>query len=90
MRVPIVMGTDSGGWRHMLNLFHGPSALRKMELMVEAGMTPEEALRAATVTPARMMGIEDLIGTIEVGKRAVLTAQTGARLFLLFLQGVGV
>lgn len=35
-------------------------------------MTPEEVLRAATVTPARMMGIEDLVGTVEVGKRADL------------------
>ena len=33
------LGTDSGEWPHMLNLFHGPSALREMELMAEAGMT---------------------------------------------------
>ena len=75
--VPIVMGTDSGGWPHMLNMFHGPTALREMELMAEAGMTPEEVIRAATVTPARMMGIEDLVGTIEVGKRADLIVVRG-------------
>ena len=75
--VPIVMGTDSGGWPHMLNLFHGTSALREMKLMAEAGMTPAEVLRAATVTPARMMGIEDLVGTIEVGKRADLIVVRG-------------
>ena len=75
--VPIVMGTDSGGWPHMPNLFHGPTALREMELMVEAGMTPEEVLRAATVTPARMMGIENLVGTVEVGKRADLIVARG-------------
>ncbi|MYH14359.1 MAG: amidohydrolase family protein [Gammaproteobacteria bacterium] len=75
--VPIAMGTDSGGWPHMPNMFHGPTALREMELMAEAGMTPAEVLRAATVTPARMMGIEDLVGTVEVGKRADLIVVRG-------------
>lgn len=75
--IPIAMGTDSGGWPHMPNMFHGPTALREMELMAEAGMTPAEVLRAATVTPARMMGIEDLVGTVEVGKRADLIVVRG-------------
>ena len=75
--IPIVMGTDSGGWPHMLNMFHGPTALRELELMAEAGMTPAEVLRSATVTPARMMGIEDLVGTVEVGKRADLIVVRG-------------
>ena len=43
--VPISMGTDSGGWPHMPNIFHGPTAIREMELMVEAGMTPTEVIR---------------------------------------------
>lgn len=75
--VPIAMGTDSGGWPHMPNMFHGLTALREMELMAEAGMTPEEVLRSATVTPARMMGIENLVGTVEVGKRADLIVVRG-------------
>ena len=75
--VPIAMGTDSGGWPHMPNMFHGVTALREMELMAEAGMTPAEVLRSATVTPARMMGIEDLVGTVEVGKRADLIVVRG-------------
>ena len=75
--VPIAMGTDSGGWPHMPNLFHGPTAVREMELMVEAGMTPVEVLRSATVIPAYMMGIEHLVGTIEVGKRADLIVVRG-------------
>lgn len=61
----------------MPNLFHGPTAIREMELMVEAGMTPEEVLRSSTVTPARMMGIEHLVGTLEVGKRADLIVVRG-------------
>ena len=40
-------------------------------------MTPEEVLRSATVTPARMMGIEELVGTVEVGKRADLIVVDG-------------
>ena len=75
--IPIAMGTDSGGWPHMPNVFHGPTAVREMELMAEAGMTPAEVLRAATVTPARMMGIEDLVGTVEIGKRADLIVARG-------------
>ena len=75
--VPIAMGTDSGGWPHMPNMFHGLTALREMELMAEAGMAPAEVLRSATVTPARMMGIEDLVGTVEVGKRADLIVVRG-------------
>ena len=75
--VPIVMGTDSGGWPHMVHAFHGPTALRELELMADAGMTPAEALRAATVTPARMMGILDQVGTVEVGKRADLIVVRG-------------
>ena len=75
--VPIAMGTDSGGWPHMPNMFHGVTALREMELMAEAGMTPAEVLRSATATPARMMGIEDLVGTVEVGKRADLIVVRG-------------
>ena len=45
----------------------GPTAVREMELMVEAGMTPSAVLRSATTTPANMMGIEHLVGTIEMG-----------------------
>ena len=75
--IPIAMGTDSGGWPHMPNVFHGPTALREMELMVEAGMTPAEVIRSATVTPARMLGIEALVGTIDVGKRADLIVVRG-------------
>lgn len=39
--------------------------------------SPAEVLRYATVTPARMMGIEDLVGTVEVGKRADLMVVRG-------------
>ena len=43
-----------------------------MELYVEAGFTPMEALQAATTVPARVMGVEKEAGTLEPGKRADL------------------
>ena len=75
--IPIVAGTDGGSWPHFLNLFHGSSTLREMELMVEAGMTTSEVLRAATLTPAEMMGIDDIVGSVEVGKQADLIVVRG-------------
>lgn len=62
--VPIVAGTDVGVPGHTLH--------RELELYVKAGMTPLEAIRAATITPARVMKLDNEVGTIEVGRRADL------------------
>jgi imidazolonepropionase-like amidohydrolase len=75
--IPIVVGTDSGAWPHFLNLFHGPTTLREMELLVEAGMKPADVIASATRIPAEMMGIEQDVGTVEVGKRANLLILAG-------------
>jgi imidazolonepropionase-like amidohydrolase len=40
------------------------------ELVAAAGLTPAEALRAATLSPARYLSLADELGTIEEGKRA--------------------
>jgi imidazolonepropionase-like amidohydrolase len=53
-------------------VFHGYSMHHELELMVEAGLTPMEALQAATRRAAEMMREEDVWGTIEPGKRADL------------------
>ncbi len=70
--IPIVVGTDSGNWPLFLNCFHGPSTIREIELLGIAGIPPMDVLLSATRIPAEMMGINNLIGTVEVGKRADL------------------
>lgn len=64
----IVGGTDTSN----PFVFPGYSMHHELELMVEAGLTPMEALVAATRTAAEMMKKEDVFGTIEPGKRADL------------------
>ena len=41
-------------------------------MLVEAGLTPLEAIQCATLNPARFLGRQDSLGTIERGKRADL------------------
>jgi imidazolonepropionase-like amidohydrolase len=41
-------------------------------LLVEAGFTPLEALRAATLAPSRFLGIADTTGSVSAGQRADL------------------
>jgi imidazolonepropionase-like amidohydrolase len=62
--VPIVAGTDGA--------LPGYSLLRSLELYVEAGLSPMEAIQTATLVPARSMRVEADTGTVEVGKRADL------------------
>jgi len=70
--IPIVMGSDSGNWEIIPYEFHGPTSIREIELLVNAGMTTEEALAASTRLPSEMIGVADQIGTVELGKRADL------------------
>jgi len=70
--VPIVVGTDAGNWPVVPYQFHGPSTLREIELLGQAGLPPADALAAATRVPAAMLEMSDEIGTVEVGKRADL------------------
>jgi imidazolonepropionase-like amidohydrolase len=66
--VPIVLGTDTG----TLFSFAGYSVHDELEYLVRAGLTPGEALEAATRRAAEMLNAEDEFGTIEPGKRADL------------------
>ncbi|QHS56115.1 amidohydrolase family protein [Mucilaginibacter sp. 14171R-50] len=60
--VPIVAGTDMG--------FPGFSVDRELELYVEAGLTPAQALKTGTITPATVMGLDKQTGSVTVGKNA--------------------
>jgi len=55
---------------------HGDNA-KELVLMVQYGMTPLQALTAATVTNARMLGWQDRIGSVQPGLYADLVALTG-------------
>jgi imidazolonepropionase-like amidohydrolase len=68
--VNIAFGTDSGVSRH------GENA-QEFGLMVEAGMTPMAAIRAATVNAATLLDRADRIGSIEPGKDADIVAVEG-------------
>ena len=68
--VKIAFGTDTGVSRH------GDNA-REFELLVEAGLSPMEAITAATVSIADNMGGSDVIGSLEPGKYGDLVAVGG-------------
>ena len=53
----------------------------RVRATIAAGMSPDDALRAVTVTPAALLGITAAVGTIEVGKLANLVVVTGNDLF---------
>lgn len=72
--VAIGVGTDSG----VSGTYHGWSSLRELKLMVEAGLTPLEAITAATGASAKAIGVEGERGTIAVGKLADLVLVEGS------------
>ena len=55
----------------------GYSLHREIELYVQAGFTPMEAIQAATIVPARAMGVDNESGTVEKGKRGDLVLING-------------
>ncbi len=70
--VRIALGTDAGG---PLNR-HGENA-DELVYMVEAGMSPMQAIVAATRTAAECIGLADRVGTLEPGKLADLLVVSG-------------
>jgi imidazolonepropionase-like amidohydrolase len=68
--VKIAFGTDAGVSKHGRNA-------DEFELMVKHGMPPAEAIKAATVNAADLLGLGEEIGSLEPGKRADLIAVSG-------------
>lgn len=71
-REQLIAGCDAGS---PLN-FHSPLA-REVANLVEAGLTPLEAIQAATLRPAQMQGVDATLGTISVGKLADIIVVDG-------------
>ncbi|PZU10285.1 amidohydrolase family protein [Sphingomonas sp.] len=72
--VRIALGTDAG----MPGTPHGSSTLHEMELLVQAGLTPSDALLSGTSVSAGLMRVDGDRGTIEPGKRADIVLVDGA------------
>jgi imidazolonepropionase-like amidohydrolase len=68
MGVPIMAGTDTTA----PFVFPGSSLHEELALLVQAGLTPMQALQAATKRPAEFLGKQQTQGTIEQGKIADL------------------
>lgn len=68
--VPVAMGTDAPLHPHGENL-------TELELLVEYGLTAADALHAATLSAAELMGLDDTLGSLEPGKRADLVMVDG-------------
>ncbi|MEO7922161.1 MAG: amidohydrolase family protein [Chitinophagaceae bacterium] len=68
--VKIAFGTDAGVYKHGLNWL-------EFGYMIEAGMPAMEAIKAATINAADLLGQKDKIGSIEAGKIADIVAVDG-------------
>jgi imidazolonepropionase-like amidohydrolase len=86
------VGTNSG----VPPLVHGPAIHRELQLWVEAGIPPAEALQAATSGAARLLGVDGRIGLLREGQEATLLLVDGnplaeisatERISVVFLKG---
>ena len=65
--VKLLVGTDAQFWEMV---YPGSSLHMEMELFAQAGLSPIEVLRLTTVEAAKALGVQDDLGTLEVGKLA--------------------
>jgi len=68
--VKVGVGTDYVG-------FPVRQGVRELALLIEAGMTPMQALQAATRVNSELLGWDERLGTLEPGKQADLIAVPG-------------
>ena len=90
----LMVGTDPTGWGGTLP---GPGNHAALRLLVQAGFTPLEVIRIATLAGAQFQGIDDRVGTLAVGKQADLLLVDGkpdadiaalSRIDLVFRNGI--
>ncbi|MEP6731247.1 MAG: amidohydrolase family protein [bacterium] len=91
----LLAGTDPTGYGGVVA---GYSNQRELELLVETGLTPLDAIKVATLNGARYLGRADRVGSIAVGKRADLIVVNGdpsariadvEKMEIVFKDGVG-
>jgi imidazolonepropionase-like amidohydrolase len=91
----LVAGTDPTGYGGVVAGF---SNQREVELLVEAGFSPLEAISIATLNGAKYLGRDRRVGTVAVGKQADLIVVRGdpatdirdiEKVEIVFKQGVG-
>jgi imidazolonepropionase-like amidohydrolase len=70
----LLAGTDPTGYGGVIA---GYGSLRELELLVEAGLAPTEAIHVATLNGAKYLGVDREVGSIEVGKAADLIVVDG-------------
>jgi imidazolonepropionase-like amidohydrolase len=68
--IKIAFGTDAGVFKHGMNWL-------EFTYMIEAGMKPMDAIKAATINAADLLGEKDKLGSIEVSKLADIVAIDG-------------
>ncbi len=68
--VKIAFGTDAGVFKHGLNWL-------EFGYMIEGGMPPMEAIKAATINAADLLGMKTQLGSIEINKLADIIAVDG-------------
>ena len=71
--VPILAGTDTGD----PYTFPGYELHRELQLLVNAGLSPLQALRSATLTPAEFLDADESLGSVSQGKMADLVLLDG-------------
>lgn len=71
--VILIAGSEAGN----LLVWHGPTVHREMQLWVEAGLTPEQALTAATYNAAKLLGADSRIGLIRERHDATMLLVSG-------------
>lgn len=71
--VQVAMGTDASN----PFVFPGYGAHVEMELMVKAGLSPADVLRISTINGARLLEIDEMVGTVEPGRLANLLILNG-------------